>query len=170
MAILSVIGIFIFVRRRRRQGTPKSTISYNPVQVITTHFSPIASEVTLPVGRLAETLVEQFPLSQPVAPVPAGLSAKEIARLRAETLRPERPEPSHGPSTSDATQATPSPPNPVNVPSEETSPYDVRRLVHSEVETQVRREMERLRGEGLVTVPGAPPSYTEGDGQHFTGS
>jgi hypothetical protein len=166
-AILSVIGIFIFVRRRRRQGTPKSTTSSNSVQVITTPYNPIASEATLPVNRLAETLVEQFPLSQPVAPVPAGLSAKEIARLRAQTLGPQ---PSHGPSTSDVSQSTPAPPNAVNESGGETSPYDVRRLVHSEVETQVRREMERLRGEGLVTVPGAPPSYTEGDGQQFTGS
>ena len=135
------------------------------MQVITTPFNPISSEATLPVGRLAETLVEQFPLSQPVAPVPAGLSAKEIARLRAETLIPE---PSHGPSTSDASQSTPSPPNAVNDSGRVTSPSDFRRQIYSEVESLVRREMERHRGEGVGTV--APPSYTEGDGQPLTGS
>ena len=135
------------------------------MQVITTPFNPIASEATLPVDRPAENLVEQFPLSQPVAPVPAGLSAKEIARLRAQTLRPES---SHGPSTSDVSQSTPSPPNAVNESGGETSPYDFRRLIHSEVESLVRREMERHRAEGVETA--APPSYTEGDGQPLTGS
>jgi hypothetical protein len=117
--------------------------------------------------RLAETLVEQLPLSQPVEPVPAGLSAKEIARLRAQTLSPQVPQPSHDPSTSNVPQSTLSP-NAVNESGGETPPYDFRRLVHTEVESLVRREMERHRAEGLETV--APPSYTEGDGQPLTGS
>jgi hypothetical protein len=94
------------------------------------------------------------PRSRPVAPIPAGLSSKEIARLRAETLRSQAPQnlltSNLPPSTSSSTT--------VSEPSGAAS-YDPQRL-HSEVES-LRREMEQLRTERLVVE--APPSYTEGD-------
>lgn len=96
-------------------------------------------------------------LSRSVAPVPVGLSGKELARLRAEALSFEQ---SHNPSTSDVNVSQPTSPSPVNESGGATSSYDPRRL-QSEVES-LRREMERMRTEGLA-VTGAPPSYTEGD-------
>ena len=98
----------------------------------------------------------QLPPEQAVAPAPTGLSGKDLARLRAET------QPLLNPSALDVTQSTSSS-NAVNESGRATSAYDPQRL-HSEVETLVRREMERLRAEELVI--GAPPSYAEeGDGQ-----
>ena len=98
-----------------------------------------------------------LPLSPPAAPVPGGLSGKEIARLRAEAL--SSPQTCRiGVSTSNLPQSTSSP-NAITEPGEAMSPYDTRRL-QSEVES-LRREMARLRAEGSVIA--APPSYTEGD-------
>jgi len=102
-----------------------------------------------------------LPLPQPVVPVPVGLSDKEIARLRAQTLGSQQ---SQTHSTSNVSQPetqnrTTSSANAGTESGEASSSYDTRRL-HSEVES-LRREMERLRAEGLVTE--APPSYTEGD-------
>jgi uncharacterized small protein (DUF1192 family) len=95
-----------------------------------------------------------IPLPQPETPVPVGLSDKEIARLRAEGLNSQ---PSHnlGVSSSSSTSS----PTAVSEPRE--APYDPRRL-HSQVESLVRQEMERLRAEGLVIE--APPSYRDEDG------
>ena len=176
-----MIGIVVFVRRRRRRPRPRSILSDSSgdvSQVITTPFNPIPSEATLDSGSrvaqqpllpgdheaemvalhgLSSTLPAVVPRSQPVAPVPVGLSGKELARLRAEALSSEQ---SQNPSTSNLSQSTSSP-NAVNESSGATSSYDPRRL-QSEVDS-LRREMERLRTEGLV-VTGAPPSYTEGDG------
>jgi hypothetical protein len=99
-------------------------------------------------------LSPSVPRSGPVAPLIAGLSSKEVARLRAEALSPQA---SHNRSTSNG-QITPSS-SAGTEPSGAASSYDPQRL-HSEVES-LRREMERLRTEGLVVE--APPSYTEGD-------
>jgi hypothetical protein len=180
-AICSVIGIVVFVRRRRRRPRPRSVLSHSSEdvsQVIMTPFNPIPSEATLDAGTwaaqqpllpgdreaemvalygLSSTLPAVVQRSRPVAPAPVGLSGKELARLRAETLSSEQ---SQNPSTSNVSQSTSSP-NAVDESSGATSSYDPRRL-QSEVES-LRREMDRLRTEGLV-VTGAPPSYTEGDG------
>ena len=98
------------------------------------------------------------PLSRPVEPVPVGLSDKDLARLRAEGPSSEQ---LLYPSTSElnVSQSTFSL-DAVNESGGATSSYDSRRL-QSEVES-LRREMDRLRTEGVV-VTGAPPSYTEGD-------
>lgn len=70
-----------------------------------------------------------------MAPVPAGLSDKELARLRAETLR--SPQLDYlGVSTSNLSQSMSSP-NAIAESGEAVSPYDVRRL-HSEVESLLR--------------------------------
>lgn len=152
--------------------------------LIVTPFDPNSSEVTQDSGIRAEqqplvigepeaemvalqrlssspaSPLAILPLSPPVAPIPVGLSAKELARLRTEALSfPQSPHPGVSTSTSNASQSLSSP-NVTPEPGEAISPYDTRRL-HSEVES-LRREMERLRAEGLVIA--APPSYTEGDG------
>lgn len=99
--------------------------------------------------------------SRPAAPVPAGLSRKEVARLRAEALAGSSPQQSHNGSSPNVSQSesTSSPENAVTRSGEATSSFDTRRL-HSEVES-LRREMERLRAEGVIME--SPPGYTEGD-------
>jgi hypothetical protein len=98
--------------------------------------------------------------SRSVAPVfPAGLSSKEIARLRAEALTSGSTRQFHNGSSPNVShyESTSSPANIVTEPREANSPLDARRL-HSEVES-LRREMERLRAEGVIIE--APPGYTE---------
>ena len=97
------------------------------------------------------------------SPVPVGLSSKELARLRAEALTsgPQRQSNESGPSAPNMSRSTSSPANVVSESGREDPPIDTRRL-HSEVES-LRREMERLRAEGVIIVEGAPPSYTDGD-------
>ena len=100
-----------------------------------------------------------LPPPQPVVPVPVGLSDKEIARLRAQTLGSQQ---SQTRSTSSVSQPeTTSSANAATESGEAPSPYDTRRL-HSEVES-LRREIERLRADRLVDE--APPTYySEGNG------
>ena len=100
-----------------------------------------------------------LPRSRPAPPVPAGLSSKEMARLRAEALAGGSSRQSHNGSSSNLShpEFTSSPENVVTESGEATSSLDTRRL-HSEVES-LRREMERLRAEGVIIE--APPSYTE---------
>ena len=83
------------------------------------------------------------PLSQPVAPVPPGLSDKELAHLRREAL---------------SSQNTLSPQTAVPEQSGAIQSSEAQRL-HSVVET-LRHEMQQLlRTERFE----APPSYTSGD-------
>jgi hypothetical protein len=163
-AIFAVIGIISFVQRQRRRkpkpnrpepivSFPTYSIQANP-RITATH--PNFPEATQDSG----ITTKQQPISPPVAPVPVGLSDKELARLRRAPLTSQQADNSRG-SASNAPQLTLSP---TVVQAAETGgaalPSDTRRL-HSEVES-LRREMERLRAEGLVIA--APPSYTEGDG------
>ena len=128
---------------------------------VMTPFKPTPSEATQESG----TRTEQVARSPPAVLVPTGLSDKEIARLRAQTLSSQRSQPSHPRPhhllTSDVSQSTStSSPIAIHESDEAASSYDPRRL-RSEVES-LRREMEQLRTSGLAA--GAPPSYTEGDG------
>jgi hypothetical protein len=96
--------------------------------------------------------------SRPAGPVPAGLSSKEVARLRAEARArgsPQQPHNGSSPNVSHS-ESTSSAENAVTESGEATSSFDTRRL-HSEVES-LRREMERLRAEGVVIE--APPGYS----------
>jgi hypothetical protein len=178
-AILAAIGVFIFVQRRRRWR--RFTRPGPRPQMIVTPFDANSSETTQGSGIFAEwqpsvigdqeaEVVTPLHLSSSLAP-PVWLSDKEMARLRAETLRSQQP-PHLEVSTLDVPQSVPSPDqNAINESGEAITSYDPRRL-HSEVESLRRemerlreierlREMERLRAEVLVT---APPSYAEGHG------
>ncbi len=185
-AIFAVVGIITFLRRRRRRSRPRSILTFSTdsreagPEPIVTPFDPFYYETMRDSGIVAEQqpLVTEeaeadmvalhhlsstpptgLPLLQPRASVPIGLSDKEIARLRAEGFNSQQTH-NLGASASDVSQYTGmSFPNAVTESRE--APYDPQRL-HSEVESLVRREMERLHAEGLGV--GAPPSYTEGDG------
>ena len=124
-------------------------------QMIMTPFNQISSGETQDRGAW----MTQLPPEQAVAPVPTGLSPKDIVRLRAENQS------TLNPSASNVTPSTSSS-NAVNESGGATSAYDPQRL-HSEVESLVRREIERLRAEELVIE--APPSYATGEGQQSTG-
>jgi hypothetical protein len=234
-AIFAVIGIVTFVQRRRkwRRSKPGSILSTDSVdagpQMIVSPFDPnsfdanqdsglSAEQQPLVIGepepemvalhRVSSSPPAVLPLLRPVAPVPVGLSDKEIARLRAEALRspqpPNFPVPALNMSQSTSplnavTESRESPydtrrvpvglsgkevarlraealrsPQPHNFPAlalntsqptsslnavteSRESSYDTRRL-RSEFES-LRREVERLRAEGLVVT--APPSYAE---------
>jgi hypothetical protein len=183
-AIFAVIGIATFVQRRRRwrRSRPGSVLSTDSMdarpQMIVTPFDPNSSFDTnqdsgtsaeqqpLVIGdpeaemvsphRLSSSPPAVFPLLRPVAPVPIGWSDKEIARLRAEGL--SSPQPHNFRTSALKMSRSASPLNAVTGSGE--SPYDTQRL-HTEFES-LRREVERLRAEGLVVA--APPSYASGDG------
>ena len=189
--MLAVIGIVAFVKRRRRRATPipvlssptyfVSTVSdfvdAGPLPIVTP-FDPDSLEATQDQGTStgqqllgtedpeaemvaphlpSSTPPTVLPRSQPVAPIPAGATSKEVARLRGEALGSQHP---HDRSTSNESRSASSPNTVTESPSGATSSSSTRRI-HTEVESLVRREMERLRAEGLV--PAAPPSYTSGD-------
>jgi hypothetical protein len=185
-AILAVIGIAVFVQLRRRRARPRRILSVSTDFVgagpltnvtpfdpnsfeatqdsgISTDDQPLVTEdpeaemVALRLISLSSTPPAVLPRSRPVAPIPAGITGKEIARLRAEVLSSQQ---SHNHSTSNSSRSTSSPNTVTESSSGATSSYNPRRL-HTEVESLVRQEMERLRTQGLVLE--APPSYTEGD-------
>ena len=111
-----------------------------------TPFDPNSFQATLDPRTSAQ---QQFFTRDPNV---VGLSDKEIARLRAEALSFPQPHV----SASNMSRPTSS----LNAVAESgESPFDTRRL-HTEFES-LRREVERLRAEGLVVT--APPTYAEGD-------
>jgi hypothetical protein len=181
-AVFAVISITAFVRRRRRRRRRRRSILALSTDfseaggLIVTPFDPysydaaqdsriLAEQQPLVTGEpgaemlalhhLSSTSYTEFPLPQPGTPVPVGFSDKEIARLRAEGFDSQQSS-DLGVSSPNVLRSTSS----SNTVSREASYYDPQRL-HSEVESLVRREMERLHAEGLVV--GAPPSYGEGD-------
>ena len=188
-AIFAVIGVVIFVQRRRgwRRSRPRSILSTDFVdpgpQMVVSYDHLMApafglnsfdanQDSRIPTGQQpleigepeAEVVAPHGPSSssravlpvlRQVTPVPAGLSDKELARLRAATLSsPQRL--NFRISTLYMSQPM-SPPN-ASIESGDST-LDTRRL-HSEFES-LRQEVVRLREEGLVV--GAPPSYAEGD-------
>ena len=183
-AIFAVIGIATFVRRRRgwkpsgrrsflppdaRNVDSQRTVSpFDPNSFdanrrdsgISAEQQPLVigdpeAEMVALHGRSYSMHAVLPPLRQePVAPVPAGLSDKELARLRAESLSsPQR----QNFRISALNMSQPMPPlNTFTGPGEPA--LDTRRL-HSEFES-LRQEVVRLREEGMAFV--APPSYAEG--------
>ena len=165
-AILAVMGMVTSVKRRQgwRKSRPISILSSssNSVDFVPRPLVTGNSEAEMvALQYLAPySLPTVLPLPRPVAPVPVGLSDKEMARLRSEALSSPQP----GPhllrvSTSNGSQSSSSSsPNAVTESGEAVLPYG---RLHLEV-VSLRREVERLREEGLLNA--APPSYdTEGD-------
>jgi hypothetical protein len=199
-AIFAVIGVVIFLQRRRRWDRPKSVLSSptdsreaGPLALVTPSdlnlnspglprdagvppeqqplvddnpdtgmVTPHRRSSSSFSHRLSSSSPTILPLPQPVEPVPVGLSDKEIARLRAQTLGPgfQQPQTRSNVSQPETTSSA----NAAIEYGEASSSYETRRL-QSEVESLRRemdrlREIERLRAE---VVTEAPPSYTEGD-------
>ena len=165
-ATVLVIGAIVFVRRRRRlsrcksagskistsfvEGGPSVTVTPFNLSTLDTTQQGSDSSTEQQQLRLSSTPAPALPRSRPVAPVPPGLSSKELARLRAEAQQ------TYTQHSSDTTQSS-STPTVFTAQSGATSPSDTRRL-ESEVES-LRREMLQLRTERLEP----PPSYTSGD-------
>ena len=150
-AVVFVIGAAFFVQRRRRRRGSILSKSMEHASI------PFGSAQGSGTGARQQPLVFESPEAEmvalrglSVAPVPVGLSAKDLARLRTEALSSVQ---FHNPATSNVPQSTS--PNTVNEFGGATSSYENRRL-QSEVDS-LRRELERLRTSGLAT--GAPPSY-----------
>ena len=169
VVIVFVIGASFFVQRRRRR---RRSVFSDSMEHVSIPFGsaqgsgavagqqplvfegPEAEMVAL--RGLPSTPHAVLSHSRPVAPVPVGLSGKDLARLRTEALSSEQ---FHNPATSNVPHSTSS--NTVHESGGAASSYDPQRL-QSEFDS-LWREMERLRTSGLA--PGAPPSYyTEGDG------
>ncbi|KAI9513396.1 hypothetical protein F5148DRAFT_1006486 [Russula earlei] len=177
-AILLLIGAVVFVRRRRRQvrrtkslESSLGSVEAGPLATVTP-FNPNPVEVQRN-SESAPEMVQQQSLSephqtersvsstpppapphlQPVAPIPVGLSSKELARFREDTLRSQR---TNVTSPSNEPQSTPSSTD-VTEQNGTRSVSETWRL-QSEVES-LRREMQQLRTERFE----APPSYTSGD-------
>ncbi|KAH9996264.1 hypothetical protein BJV77DRAFT_172884 [Russula vinacea] len=185
LAVCAVIGITAFVQRRRtrRRARHRSILSSSMEdgsQMMAIPFNAVPSDATLDSGnwmeqqplvpgdrdaevvalhRLSSSPPAALARLRPVAPIPPGLSSKDIARIRAEALSSQpSSQHSYNNSTSSVSQSMSPPETSTDSSGATRSSYDPRRL-HSEVES-LRREMERLRTEGLVPEP--PPSYTEG--------
>ena len=122
--------------------------------------APEGEMIPLRPNRLSQTPTPPnvLPRSRPPAPVPTGLSSKELARLRAEALTGGSPQQSrNGPSANVSHSESPSSPEDAVIESGEATPsLDTRRL-HSEFESLLRRQMERLRARRPTAE--APPSY-----------
>ena len=176
-AIFAIIGILTFVQRHHQRKSkwnrPRSifssstdSIQAGPGMIVTpfdqnfpvaTHTGSTAERQPFITGeRGAEVVALRHLSSSPPAPAAAGLSEKGLARLRPEAPTSQLDNPQN--STSNVSRSTFSP-TPVAETGGAALPSDTR-ILYSEVES-LRREMERLRAEGLVA---APPSYTEGSG------
>jgi hypothetical protein len=176
--ILGVVAIFavttFVVQRRRRPARPGSIsisdsgsyeaaqaprISVQQQQLVTEE----PGEEMIPLHHLSSASPIAFPLPAPRTPALAGLSGKEIARVRAEGLNSQQsPGRDLGVSSSDVLQST-SPPDAVTESRE--VPYDHQRL-HSEIE-DLRRQVEQLHIEGLAFE--SPPSYVTREGSEGNG-
>ncbi|KAI9433017.1 hypothetical protein H4582DRAFT_2188442 [Lactarius indigo] len=173
-ALILVVGAIVFVWRRRRQDNFRSSAgsSFSGAamevgsQMKVTPFTPTLVGVAQPeAGSQGGTASDGpassseplLPLSQNVAPVPVGLSSKELARLRSTAMRSP---PTHTWSSPSGSQ-TSYPPTTISTTersSTETPPPETRRL-QTEMEF-LRREVQELRAERFE----APPSYGTGGG------
>ena len=177
-AILVVIGVITFVRRRRKLNKRKSigpSISGSLIeagaQVTPYYLAPpevtqrdLGSLMTGPQPQSGPLEVvtapdthssssHSLPLPPAVVPAPVGLSSKELAQLRTALVRSQNNLARSGSSSS---QPNPSPPVAIIGPTTTTVPPSNTRQLESEVEG-LRREMQLLRAERFE----APPSYAE---------
>jgi hypothetical protein len=111
----------------------------------------------LEAGSASSASSYSSPSSQSFPLFPIGFSAKELARIRAETLPPQ-PALTHAGEDSTLPQ-TPSFPVAATVRRTPTPPFRFGALL-SQFD-RLRHEVQQLRTEGFN--PGAPPSYAEGN-------
>ncbi|KAI0267486.1 hypothetical protein BC834DRAFT_79959 [Gloeopeniophorella convolvens] len=105
-------------------------------------------------GSSPSTSSRPLPVLPPApAPIPVGLSSKELARLRTDNLRQQQPQQQHSRTPSDVPISISSPSEVATQRSGASSTSDTRRL-QSEVES-LRRDLLQLRAERSD----APPSY-----------
>ncbi|KAH9020011.1 hypothetical protein EDB85DRAFT_2153324 [Lactarius pseudohatsudake] len=177
VALILVVGTIVFVRRRRGQDDfRKSTgSSFSGAameagsQMTVTPFSPtLAAAASLEAGyQSGSTSFASLPPPPPppppsqiaaLAPVPVGLTDKELARRRSAAIR--SPLTSHARTSSSGSQPTATYPSTIGTSEGSTStPTPETRRLQSEVES-LRREMQELRAERFE----APPSYGTGGG------
>ncbi|KAH8997959.1 hypothetical protein EDB92DRAFT_1837149, partial [Lactarius akahatsu] len=178
VALIIVVGTIVFVRRRRGQddfrkstGTSFSGAAMEAgSQMAVTPFSPALAaaaaslEATYQSGSTTSFVPEPPPPPPPpsqsaaLAPVPVGLTDKELARLRSAAIR--SPPTSHARTSSSGSQPTVTYPSTIGTNEGSTStPTPETRRLQSEVEF-LRREMQELRAERFE----APPSYGTGGG------
>ncbi|KAH9000738.1 hypothetical protein EDB86DRAFT_2906103 [Lactarius hatsudake] len=179
VALILVVGTIVFVRRRRGQydfrkstGTSFSGAAMEAgPQMTVTPFSPtLAAAASLEAGYQSEStsFASEPPPPPPpppppsqraaLAPVPVGLTDKELARLRSAAIR--SPPTSHARTSSSGSQPTVTYPSTIGTSEGSTSiPTPETRRLQSEVEF-LRREMQELRAERFE----APPSYGTGGG------
>ena len=179
-------GAVVFLRRRRRLRRRKSartsfsTFMDSGASATITPFNPVSltqeesnswterqqllsehtdTEAAHEPPSLSSTPAPVLPRSRPVAPVPPGLSDKQLARIRTEALRRDalNSQQSNSPQSSSNSGQSSSSSTAATEQTRTRSSSDTRRL-QSEVEI-LRREMQQLRTERFE----APPSYTEGD-------
>src|SRR6266702_432608 len=171
-ALILVVGAIAFARRRRRKDRKSAGSSFSGAamelgsQMTVTPFTPtLAGAVPLAAGSRSATTSEgpsstSEPLltpSQSVAPVPVGLTSKELAHLRSAAIR--SPFTTHARSSSSGSHPTYPPTISTTEWSTTTPPPETRRL-QTEMET-LRREVQELRAERFE----APPSYGAGGGE-----
>ena len=164
MALIVVVGTIAFIRRRQRgdehhksesslSGNQRSQMTVTPFNAALVGVAPRESD-----GLLSSSEPTLAP-PQSAAPVPVGLTGKELAQLRsAPTLSP----PTHPWSSSSGSQPTYSPT--ISTTDQTTvAPTPETQRLQTEVES-LRREMQQLRAERFEPPPSYPPSYGDGGG------
>jgi hypothetical protein len=171
--LILVVGSIVFVRRRRTRGqddfrkSDGSSFSGTDFearpQMTVTPFNPtlagaapleVGSQIWSPSDGPSSTSEPPLPSAQSVAPVPVGLSSKELALLRSTAMLSP---PTHARSSSSGSQPT-YPPT-IGATESTVAPTPVPWRLQTEVES-LRREMQELRAERFE----APPSYGDGGG------
>jgi hypothetical protein len=166
--LLIVAGVISFVLRTRKRrvwgfnnhpsSRPSSAAILTPLPLThlgATHQQPQSGPLEAGSPSSASLYSSQSSQSFPLFPI--GFSAKELARIRAETLPPQ-PALTH--AVEDPTRPqTPSFPVAATVRRTPTPPFRFGAL-QSQFD-RLRHEVQQLRTEGFN--PGAPPSYAEGN-------
>ncbi|KAI9433016.1 hypothetical protein H4582DRAFT_2188438 [Lactarius indigo] len=172
--MILVVGAIALLRQRRRQDTSEKSVRTSfsgtfmdagPHMTVTPFIPTLAETVPLeaesqfgtPSHRPSSTSGSPLPPLQSMAPIPVGLTSKELARLRSTAMR--SPPDGHARTSSSGSQ--PAYPSTISTTEQSTTvtPTLETRRLQSEVDS-LRREMQELRAERFE----APPSYGEGGG------
>jgi hypothetical protein len=165
-------GTIAFIRRRRRgdehrksetslSGNQHSQMTVTPFTAALVREAP--REAGLPIGVTSDGLLSSseptLASPQSAAPIPVGLTGKELAQLRST---PMLSPPTHPRSSSSGSRPTYPPTISTTDQTTVTLTPETRRL-QTEVES-LRREMQQLRAERFEPPPSYPPSYGYGGG------